>query len=174
MPNHKLDTDQQVFFYEQEFYVLSNFSSFQIEWKGILFPTSEHVYHWEKFILFPQFQKQILEARSAHDAFRIAQELKEHRRFDWDNVKVNIMFDILCAKVQQHPYVMKKLLETGSRELIEDSWRDDYWGWGENKDGKNVLGWLWMKVREEMKPINRPEVIKELFKENPDILNGKI
>jgi predicted NAD-dependent protein-ADP-ribosyltransferase YbiA (DUF1768 family) len=34
--------------------------------------------------------------------------------------------------------------------LIEDSWRDDFWGWGENKDGKNMLGKLWMEVREEV------------------------
>ena len=30
--NHKLDTDQQVFFYEQDFYVLSNFSAFRVKW----------------------------------------------------------------------------------------------------------------------------------------------
>jgi hypothetical protein len=28
--NHKLDNDRQVFFYEQDFYVLSNFSSFSV------------------------------------------------------------------------------------------------------------------------------------------------
>jgi predicted NAD-dependent protein-ADP-ribosyltransferase YbiA (DUF1768 family) len=45
----KPDTDKQVFFYEQDFYVLSNFSAFQVRWMGIDFATSEHVYHWEKF-----------------------------------------------------------------------------------------------------------------------------
>jgi predicted NAD-dependent protein-ADP-ribosyltransferase YbiA (DUF1768 family) len=48
--NHKLDTDTQVFFYEQEFYVLSNFSAFNLRFGGITFPTSEHCYHWHKFI----------------------------------------------------------------------------------------------------------------------------
>ncbi len=57
------------------------------------------------------------------------------------------MFNIISAKVAQHKYVYKKLLETGNREIIEDSWRDDYWGWGPNKDGKNMLGKLWMKLR---------------------------
>jgi hypothetical protein len=32
--NYKLDTDSQVFFYEQEFYVLSNFSAFSLQWNN--------------------------------------------------------------------------------------------------------------------------------------------
>jgi predicted NAD-dependent protein-ADP-ribosyltransferase YbiA (DUF1768 family) len=61
------------------------------------------------------------------------------------------MRHILRLKVAQHEYVKRKLLETGNRRLIEDSWRDDYWGWGPNKDGQNVLGKLWMELREELK-----------------------
>lgn len=153
--NHGLDTDNQVFFYEQEFYVLSNFSSFQVEWRELLFPTSEHAYHCAKFIDGNEDAKTIaglvLEARSAHDAFKIAQEFRELRRPDWDVVKIAIMHEILVAKTRQHDYVRHKLLQTGDRILIENSWRDDFWGWGPNKDGKNVLGQLWMKVREEVR-----------------------
>lgn len=172
---HKLDTEERVCFYEQEFYVLSNFSSFKVEWKGILFDTAEAVYHWEKFehvvsrnwngsdsswkltseqLLLPEratIQRQILNTRSAHDAFTLAQKHKELRRPDWDDVKVGIMLNILRSKVQQHEYVRRKLLETGDRELVEDSWRDDFWGWGPNKDGQNMLGKLWMRVREEVR-----------------------
>jgi hypothetical protein len=46
---HKLDNERQVFFYEQDFYVLSNFSAFTLQWKGHRFDTSEAAYHWEKF-----------------------------------------------------------------------------------------------------------------------------
>ena len=65
-------------------------------------------------------------------------------------LRVDVMRDILRAKVDQHEYVRRKLLATGDRELIEDSWRDDFWGWGPNKDGENHLGKLWMEVRLEM------------------------
>jgi hypothetical protein len=65
-------------------------------------------------------------------------------------VKVDVMRDILRAKVAQHEYVRRKLLATGDRELIEDSWRDDFWGWGPNRDGQNMLGKLWMEVRAEL------------------------
>ena len=45
----------------------------------------------------------------------------------------------------------RKLLATGDRTLIENSWRDDFWGWGPNRDGQNMLGRLWMEVRAELR-----------------------
>jgi ribA/ribD-fused uncharacterized protein len=146
--NHKLDTDTQVFFYEQDFYVLSNFSAFELIWKGLVFPTSEHAYHFAKFDADIHAKREILYARSAHDAFKAAERHKHVRRADWDAVKVGIMRDILRAKVEQHEYVRRKLLATGDRTLIEDSWRDDFWGWGPNRDGQNMLGKLWMEIRD--------------------------
>ena len=148
MELHKRDTPEQVFFYEQDFYVLSNFSAFRLEWCGIDFDTSEHAYHWEKFRgTEPEVQDMIRTARSAHDAFKIAESQKVFRRADWDAVKVEQMRYILLAKAEQHEYVRRKLLATGDRTLIEDSWRDDFWGWGPNRDGQNMLGVLWMQVR---------------------------
>lgn len=151
MELHGLDTEREVFFYEQDFYVLSNFSAFRLVFNGVLFATSEEAYHWQKFQGVPKVQKVLFGAMSAHDAFRIAGENKHFRRDDWDAVKVPIMKDILRAKVAQHAYVYRKLLATGNRTLIENSWRDDYWGWGPNQDGQNMLGRLWMEVREELR-----------------------
>lgn len=156
--HYKLDTDSHVFFYEQDYYVLSNFSAFQIEWCGFTFPTSEHVYHWEKFRdsehngFETHIQKQIRTAPSAHEAFKLAERLKVYRRDFWDTDKPEVMLEILRAKLKQHEYVHRKLLATGDRVLIEDSWRDDYWGWGPNKTGQNMLGQLWMQIRKELLP----------------------
>ncbi|MDX1535950.1 MAG: NADAR family protein [Candidatus Spechtbacterales bacterium] len=146
---HKLDNEKQIFFYEQEFYVFSNFSSFKLNWKGYDWMTSEHAYHSEKFD-DPKLIEGLKNCRSAHDSMKLAYANKDKYRKDWDDIKLDIMKKILHAKVQQHPYVKKKLLESGDKELIEDSWRDDYWGWGPNKDGANHLGKLWMEVREEI------------------------
>ena len=60
------------------------------------------------------------------------------------------MRGIIRAKAEQHEYVLHKLMETGDRELVEDSWLDDFWGWGTNRDGQNMLGKLWMEVRAEL------------------------
>jgi domain of unknown function (DUF1768) len=35
--------------------------------------------------------------------------------------------------------------------IVEDSPKDDFWGWGSNRNGQNNLGKLWMKLREELK-----------------------
>lgn len=161
----KLDTDTQVFFYEQEFYVLSNFSSFSIMWEAspregiVRFNTCEHLYHWLKFASVGRFavMKEIRNARSAHDAFKIAEANKHLRRPDWDEVKVSFMGKILRAKADQHEYVRRKLLETGDRILIENSWRDDFWGWGPNRDGKNMLGKCWMQVRADLRASVTPD-----------------
>jgi ribA/ribD-fused uncharacterized protein len=148
----KPDTDTQVFFYEQDFYVLSNFSAFTLLWCGHLFHTSEAAYQWSKFVdTDAEVQDMILDAPSAHEAFKIAESQRALRRNDWDALKVDTMRAILRAKVQQHEYVRRKLLATGDRELIEDSWRDDFWGWGPNRDGRNNLGKLWMEIRTELR-----------------------
>lgn len=157
----KPDSDRQIFFYEQDFYVLSNFSAFTLNWRGWRFDTSEAAYHWEKFAHMNEVEivgghecypcYTIRFAPSAHAAFKIAEANKSARRSDWDDVKVNIMREILRAKANQHEYVRRKLLMTGDRELIEDSWRDDFWGWGPNRTGQNMLGKLWMEVRAELR-----------------------
>lgn len=156
---HGLDTDMKVFFYEQDFYVLSNFSAFRVKWCGVNFDTSEHAYHFQRFR--PRFDDgtneqrrlrgEVMNAVSAHEAFKLAQTNKRLQRPDWDAVKVDIMRDILRAKADQHEYVRRKLLATGYRELIENSWRDDFWGWGPSHDGQNMLGKLWMEVRAELR-----------------------
>jgi N-glycosidase YbiA len=65
------------------------------------------------------------------------------------------MLKILRAKARQHEYVRRKLLETGDRYLCENSWRDSFWGWGQNRDGKNMLGNLWMQIRKELQDRNK-------------------
>ncbi len=159
MELHGLDNETQVLFYERDFYPLSNFSAFRVTWKGIDFDTSEHAYHWEKFdpekcyisTEARRARASIKISRSAHDAFKSAERDRQYRRADWDVVRVDIMRGIIRAKADQHEYVRRKLLATGDRELIEDSWRDEFWGWGPNRDGQNMLGKLWMEVRAELR-----------------------
>ena len=53
--NHKLDTDKQVFFYEQDFYVLSNFSAFTLIWNAkekMRFDTSEMGANWTEICAY--------------------------------------------------------------------------------------------------------------------------
>ncbi len=145
-----MSSQEVIFFYEHEYYMFSNFSSFALEWKGNVWMTSEHVYHSERFDN-EEIKEKIRNMRSAHEVFRFAQDNKYLQISNWNEIKVEIMKEIVREKIVQHPYVKKKLLESGSRELIEDSPHDDFWGWGKNKDGKNQLGKIWMELREEIK-----------------------
>ena len=156
MELHGLDTEKQVFFYEQDFYVLSNFSAFRLHWRDRSFDTSEAAYHFEKFCgvdgpLAQTARVVILSAKSAHEAFKMAHVYRHECRPNWASERVGVMREILREKARQHEYVRRKLLATGDRELVENSWRDDFWGWGPNRDGKNMLGKLWMEVRSELR-----------------------
>ncbi len=143
-----------VFFYPKEFYVFDNFSSFQVDYDGYLWPTSEHAYQAAIFKnTSNEVVNKIKNARSAHDAQKIALENKSLQPENWNKVEGKIMKEILRHKINQHPYVLKKLLQSGNREIIEDSWRDSNWGWGHNKTGRNKLGRIWMELRKEYKKV---------------------
>jgi len=153
---HQLDTDTHVYFYEHEFYVLSNFSAFRLQWREVDFDTSEHAYQFEKFYVphpywaLVDIQRAIVQARSAHEARKIAERHARFQRPEWDTQRLAVMRDILRAKIDQHAYVHRKLLETGERVLVQDSWRDAYWGIGDDGTGANMLGKLWMEIRAEL------------------------
>lgn len=148
----QLETSGKIIgFYEREFYCFSNFSSFAVKWRGRLWPTSEHAYQASRFIgKNPKIVEKIFKAKSADDAYRIAMKnlgnnFEEYRKDDLKN-----MTDIVRHKLQQNPYVMHKLLQTGKRKIVEDSPKDDFWGWGMKKNGRNELGKIWMKLRDEI------------------------
>src|SRR5574343_964867 len=105
-----MDNKDPVFFYEREYYSLSNFAAFAVEMKGTVYMTAEHAYHSEKFD-DENLKELIKNARSAQEALRISRENRDKYRKDWDQVKVGVMKQILQEKVKQHPYIRTKLLE---------------------------------------------------------------
>lgn len=147
----KLDTSGKVVgFYPREFYVLDNFSSFQLDWKDRRWPTSEHAYQAAHFFdTSPELVEEIYKARSPHDAYKIAKSNSDKAPKNWDSIKVGIMEEIVEQKLLQNPYVLEKLKQTIGFEIVEDSTKDDFWGWGPNKDGKNELGKIWMRLRDK-------------------------
>lgn len=140
------DSEGPIHFYEQKHYWLSNFSAFQVVFDGDCYATSEHAYQAQRVtneIHMTEVQRQ----SSPHAAMKLARQLPQ--RVDWDEVKVGIMLEICRAKLRQHPYIQAALEKTGDRELVEVSPIDAFWGWGPNRDGRNELGKIWMKLREE-------------------------
>jgi len=150
----ELETSGKIIgFYPREFYVFDNFSSFAVDYKGRHYTTSEHAYQASKFWeTAPKLAMQIATARSSHEAYQIAKGNADKQPANWDDIKVGIMEEILREKVAQNPYVMKKLRQAKEigLDIIEDSPKDDFWGWGKNRDGRNELGKIWMKLRDEL------------------------
>ena len=134
-------------FYPREYFVFDNFSSFKVFYNGVLYSTVEHAYQASA----PEIAKQITDSFSAHEAQKIAYANQDKRRADWDNIKLKLMEELLRLKVEQNPYVKKKLLETGDYLICEDSPKDGFWGIGADRKGQNQLGKLWMKLRAELK-----------------------
>lgn len=151
----QLDQSNVVLFYESNHYYLSNFSAFVVEWRDYAWPTSEHAYHGAKFNGDEAYssaigiREKILKARSAHEAMKIAQSCTVSMTDGWKARKLSVMKEILRHKLEQHRYIQRKLKQTLGMTLIEDSWRDSYWGRGKDWDGENHLGKLWMEVRDE-------------------------
>ena len=142
--------DDVIGFYPREFYPLDNFSSFKVEWNGYLYSSLEEAFQTARFIgSDDELVEMIKHSHSAHEAQKIAYLNIDKQRDDWEIKQLDIMEELLRLKVEQNPYVLKKLLETKDYYIVEDSPKDNFWGWGENRDGENHLGRLWMKLREE-------------------------
>lgn len=136
-------------FYTPEFYVLNNFSAHAIEFRGLLYPTSEHAYQAAK-CGDPQGREEIRHARSPLQAKVLANETyKAARDPDWASKKVTVLEEILRAKIAQHPEAKEALQKSGREEIVEDSPTDYFWGEGADGSGQNMLGKLWMKLRDE-------------------------
>ena len=72
-------------------------------------------------------------------------------RKDWEDVKIDIMYEALMAKFTQYEDLRKVLVGTGNAELVEHTKYDAFWGDGGNGSGRNELGKLLMRLRDELK-----------------------
>ena len=140
----------RIYFYEGKYYFLSNFSSFRVHYAGVDYMTAEHAYQTAKFTVNEHaIVIRVMNARSAHDAKRIARENAMYVREDWHRAKLSIMERIIREKLAQHQYIKDRLIASENAELIEDSPTDSFWGRGPVHCGQNHLGKIWMRLRDE-------------------------
>ena len=128
----------------------SNFAPYPIRLKGKVWATSEHYFQAQKFAGTPHETK-IRKAASPMKAAELGRTRKVRIRDNWDHTKDNVMLEAVRAKFTQHNDLKELLIDTGDALLIEHTENDDYWGDGGNGKGKNKLGKILMKVREELR-----------------------
>ncbi len=132
---------------------LSNFFPCIVEHEGIVYPSVENAYQASKS-LDPAIRKQFTNLSAGH-AKKLGQRIK--CREDWNDVKIDIMRELLIKKFSQ-PKLKTLLLMTESDDLMEgNTWGDTFWGVYRGK-GENWLGKLLMEVRNEIRQSDPQEV----------------
>lgn len=133
--------------FTKEYSFLSNFYGCFIHYMGLRFPSVEHAFQAAKS-LDPDIRWQFQYCRSAGEAKQRGKMVE--LRPDWEEVKVQVMTDLIRDKFQC-PELKQKLLDTGYAHIEEgNNHGDKFWGTVKGQ-GRNELGKILMKVREELR-----------------------
>lgn len=137
-------------FIETRFNDLSPFSAHEIEIDNEIFKTVEHAYHSLRIKPGPE-RDAVKKQKSPMDAWREGQKYKNNPKLLIEGYEKYVLMEkLMRAKLAQHSDIQKVLLETGDRELLKVYDTDYYWGTGADGTGENVLGKIWMKLRDEL------------------------
>lgn len=139
----------------KDYYEFSNFYPASIRINGKLWPTTEHYFQAMKF-KNPVLQERVCKCKTPSEAAKLGRDRSLPLRADWESVKEGFMKKALIAKFSQHDDLKFMLLSTKNAHIVEASPIDGYWGWGDDKKGKNRLGYLLMEVREELRAETKP------------------
>lgn len=131
----------------------SNFSRHPVSIYGIYWPTTEHFYQAQKFYLMDEGDHMQAIRLASHPgaAAKLGRDPSHRMRPDWEEIKDDVMRLAIAHKFHQNDECGDRLLETGDKEIVEDSPKDWYWGWGKDKTGKNMLGKILMEVRDVLR-----------------------
>lgn len=141
---------ESINFVETRFFDLSPFSAHEIEIDGEIFKTVEHAYQALRIKPGPA-RDAVKSQKSPMDAWREGQKYKNDPDLVPDGYdKYALMEKLFRAKLAQHNDVREVLKETRDRELLKVYDTDYYWGTGQDGTGLNMMGKLWMKLRDEL------------------------
>lgn len=122
---------------------LSNFYETSVEWEGLTYPSSEAAFQAAKTL--DQEDRKRFQTMAPTIAKREGYKVK--LRENWEDIKIDIMYQIVLAKFSQNEFLKQKLIATG-REWLEEgnTWGDRTWGTVDGI-GNNYLGKVLMAVR---------------------------
>lgn len=142
--------------FSNQYEFMSNFYNAPVTYDGLTYRNNEAAFQAQKIL--------DINERKRFCSFSPSKAKLDGRncklREDWEDIKDQIMYDVVKAKFTQNKELGKQLLNTQSEILIEGNWwHDNYWGdcyceKCKNKKGQNNLGKILMKVREELRNEN--------------------
>lgn len=131
---------------------LSNYHRDKITYNGQVYKSAEHAFQAAKCV--NEFDRNNIQAAlTPGRAKKLGNEVRLKQ--NWDLEKKEIMETILRNKFE-NPELRERLIKTDGYQLIEgNTWHDTYWGVcscaKHQSTGKNVLGELLTKIRDEVK-----------------------
>jgi ribA/ribD-fused uncharacterized protein len=143
---------------------MSNMYPTPIRHAGKMFRTPEALFQWLRFEAHPEVQAEIFAQKGPMGSkmkARVNRDLlRRGEQWDEDESDLDLMRQCLRLKVDQHPAIKRRLLESGDMILMENCSNRDRESarfWGAVYDpvsnlwvGRNVLGKLWMELREAL------------------------
>lgn len=128
----------------------SNFSPHPINIADHTWTTVEHYYQSQKFVgtEHEPLIATIRAVKTPEEAAALGRDRCRVMRKDWEQVKVEIMYQAVLKKFLTHLDIQAVLLSTQETLIVEDSPTDYYWGCGFQRTGQNQLGKILMQVRQ--------------------------
>jgi len=127
----------------------SNYHPSKCEYEGLQYENGEAAFQSAKTLNKEERRK--FQTVNPSAAKRMGRQLE--LRPNWEEVKYNVMLDILLSKFQE-PSLKQMLLDTGSKIIVEDTtgWHDNEWGdcsceKCKSQQGKNLLGKALVEIR---------------------------
>ena len=154
-------TDKGVYFWSG-IYSQWNKSDFTVD--GQKFTTAEQYMMYKKALLFEdeEVANAIMRTNNPREQKALGRKVRGFDTDVWNSVCREYVYEANYAKFTQDESLLKELMETGDREIVEASPKDRIWGIGLHYDdervhdksqwqGKNWLGEAIMRVRKELK-----------------------
>ena len=144
---------------------LSNFypCHVKIYWEEMYFDTTEHAYQAAK-TLDKTERLQIQQAATPGEAKKLGQKVSLRRH--WNNIKNDIMLELVRQKFVFNYDLAQRLLDTKDQELVEgNTWHDNWFGscvclkCGDK--GQNWLGKILMEVRDQLNNVTHITLTKK-------------
>tara|TARA_R110000868_G_scaffold47769_7_gene156242 strand:+ start:1065 stop:1544 length:480 start_codon:yes stop_codon:yes gene_type:complete len=145
--------------FDEDFAFLSNFWPCDIEFEGIVFPSTEHAFQAAK--TNDRETRLIIAAKKTPGQAKRAggrQGILPDFDFEaWEDKKIDVMGEICRIKFQD-PALRELLKATGSQKLQEgNNWNDTFWGVSlKTGKGRNVLGTILEIIRDEISAEDEP------------------
>ena len=146
---------------EDPYYELSDSYERPIVIDGEIWPSVRHYIEAQKFVYpddrYKEYVMSVRVAISPEEAIRMGKSETHPIRPDWKEVRDQLMFKALAAKFTQHRDLYDLLVnDTDDALIVKHTEEDHYWGDGENRTGKSVLGNLLMELRGQLRRGNIP------------------